>query len=87
MITTILPRAKSPMNACLNTTTMQTFHEPLPDSYTIDLFHYRYTIVSTLNNKNGSIRAPTSEGLVKGLPGFMFIDQDCNTTVVSDKSR
>jgi len=87
VITSILPRAQSFINDCLNSTTLHTFYEPLPDSYTIDLSHSRYTLVSTINNKNGSIQAPTSEGFVKDLPGFVFIAPECNTITVSDMSR
>ena len=87
VLTTILPRADNPAHACLNTTNTYTFHEPIPDSYAIDLSHYRYVVVSTIHNNDHISHNITSGGFVHDLLGFQYVDQDCNPIAFSDNSR
>lgn len=87
VLTTIITRAHNPAHACLSTTNTNTFHEPIPDSYTIDLSRYRYTVLSPIDNNDSTAHNVASEGFVYDLPGFQYVDQDCNAIMVSDKSR
>ena len=86
VLTSILPRAHNPAHACLNTTNTYIFHEPFSDSYAIDLSHYRYAVVSSLDNSGTTSHNITSEGFVHDLPGFQYINQDCEATAFSDSS-
>ena len=83
----MLRRAHNPAHACLNTTNTNTFHEPIPDSYAIDLSHYQYLVVSTIYNNDGRSHKITSEGFVHDLPGFQYVDQDCEKIALGDNSR
>lgn len=80
VLTTVLPRAD-------NTTSTNIYYEPVSDSYAIDLSHYRYVVVSTIYNNDDITHNITSEGFVHDLPGFHYINQDCETIALSNNSR
>lgn len=79
VVTTILATPTTNVQyTCINTSsTTHRFHEPLSDSYTLDLAQYRYTIVST-NNSSHCVK----EGLVKDLVGFELVGKDCTIEAV-----